>query len=85
MSWRSTPKSDASIASPFENYISFNPTDDPLKSEGQLIEFLNFNHATRHLYSFVDEAAKYVTLASSTQFNIEKSKALHQYVKVIIQ
>jgi hypothetical protein len=85
MSWTSTPKSDASIASPFENYISFNPTDNPLKSDGQLIEFLNFNHATRHLYSFVDEAAKYVTLASNAQFNIEKSKALHQYVEVIIQ
>jgi hypothetical protein len=85
MSWTSTPKSDASIASPFENYISFNPTDNPLKSEGQLIEFINFNHATRHLYSLVDEAAKYVTPTSNAQFNIEKSKALHQYVKVIIQ
>jgi hypothetical protein len=69
---------------PFEEYISFVPTDVPLNSEGTLINFVDFKHVCRHLTQFLEDAAKQIKPASIAHFDMTHSEELHKYIKRII-
>jgi hypothetical protein len=65
------------------NIISLFPTDFPLNSTGELIDFKNFQHALSHLSQFMDEASEFTTIAMIPNSDLSKFESLIKYVEVV--